>query len=98
MRPEYQSRWKEEIRKLQGVLKTPNDLMRRAVSAEDFMDTAVIGGISVADLIEGRISESQIPQDVRDAFEAQYPQHTLSFAHAIQRLSGHPDQIQGLIN
>ena len=58
MRPEYQSRWRDEIKKLQGVLKTPTDLMRRSVSAEDFIDTAVIGSISVADLIAGKISES----------------------------------------
>jgi hypothetical protein len=55
MRLEYQSRWKEEIKKLQGVLKTPNDLLLRAVSAEDFIDTAAIGGLSVADVIAGRI-------------------------------------------
>jgi hypothetical protein len=98
MRPEYQRRWELEIRKHRGPLKKPQGLLQRAVSSEDFVDAAVIGGVSVEHIIAGKVSESQIPRSVLDAFHAQFPQHGDSFVDAVNRLSGDPDRVMGLIN
>ncbi len=98
MRPEYRTRWELEIRKRTEPLKKPSDLLRRAVSSEDFVDSAIIGGVAVADILAGKVSESQIPSDVLAAFHAQYPQHGSSFVQAVNHLAGHPDQLSGLIS
>jgi len=100
VRPEYSKRWELEIHRHGGrdQLKRPCDLLQRAISSEDFVDAAVIGGVEVAHILAGRVSESQIPRDVLDAFHAQFPQHGLSFVDAVNRLSGDPDRLMGLIN
>src|SRR5205807_1092127 len=51
-----------------------------------------------ADIIAGKIAESQIPPDVIEAFHAQYPQYGSSFVDAVNHLSAHPDQLAGLIS
>jgi hypothetical protein len=80
------------------MLKKPSDLLQRAVSSEDFVDAAVIGGVEVAHILAGKVSEAQIPRDVLDAFHAQFPQHGSSFVDAVNHLSGDPDKLMGLIN
>lgn len=100
MKPDYKRRWELEISRQGGEskLKKPCDLLRRALSSEDFVDTAVIGGVEVAHILAGKVSESQIPRDVLDAFHAQFPQHGLSFVQAVNHLSGDPEKLMGLIN
>lgn len=98
MRPEYRRRWEQEINRLGGRLKKPRDLLLRGVSADDFMDSAVIGGVSLADVLAGRVAESQIPYDVLDAFHAQYPEHGATFVDAVKHLSSNPEHLEGLIN
>ena len=87
-----------EVRKHKGPLRKPIDLLRRAMSSEDFVDSAVIGGVSMADILVGRIAEWQIPSDVIDAFHAQFPNHGSSFVEAVNDLAGDPDRLTGLIN
>jgi hypothetical protein len=98
MNAEHCGRWEAEIRRLGGRLKSPRDLLVRAASSDDFVDSAEIGGVSVADIVKGRIAESQIPKSVIDAFHAQYPQLSESFVGAVNRLSGDPARLQGLVN
>jgi hypothetical protein len=98
MRAEHRDRWESEIHNRQEPLKKPHDLLRRAVSSEDFVDAAIIGGVSIADILHGKIAERQIPHDVLDAFHAQYPQHGSSFVEAVNHLSGHPAELAGLIS
>jgi hypothetical protein len=97
MREEYRRRWDDEIHRLQGKLAKPQEVLRRSLGDEDFIDSAIIGGTAVTEIIAGKISESQIPQDVRAAFHAQYPQNG-HFVDAVQHLSGHPEQLRGLIS
>jgi hypothetical protein len=97
MRPEYRDRWEQEIHDRRDALKKPQDLLRRALSSEDFVDSAVIGGVAVADILAGKVAEWQIPSDVLQAFHGQYPQYGASFVEAVNRLAGHPDQLAGLI-
>ncbi|MFY9976850.1 MAG: hypothetical protein WA252_13575 [Candidatus Sulfotelmatobacter sp.] len=98
MTPEHRERWGLEIRKQKRPLNKPADLLRRAASSEDFVDSAVIGGVSVADILAGKIAERQIPPDVIKAFHAQYPQHGASFVHAVVALRGDPDKLMGLVS
>lgn len=98
MRPEYRIRWEKEIEGRREPLKKPADLLRRALSSEDFLDSAVIGGVGVAEIIAGKVAESQIPADVVEAFRMQYPQHGSSFVEAVQGLYDDPDALAGLIS
>jgi hypothetical protein len=79
-------------------LKKPADLLRRAASSEDFLDSAIIGGVSIADILAGRIAERQIPSNVIDAFHAQFPNYGSSFTEAVNHLAGDPNRLMGLIN
>ena len=62
------------------------------------MDSAVIGGVGVADILAGKVAEWQIPSDVVEAFHEQYPQYGSSFVEAVKHLAPNPDQLAGLIS
>jgi hypothetical protein len=96
--PEHRYRWELEIRNQRGPLKKPADLLRRAVSPEDFVDSAVIGGFTVADILAGKVHEWQIPHNVIDAFHSQYPQYGESFVQAVHNQASDPSSLMGLIN
>lgn len=98
MRPEYRERWDLEIRKQEEPLKKPRDLLRRVACSEDFVDCAIIGGVSVAEIVTGKIAEWQIPTSVIDAFHAQFPQYGSSFVDAVNKLASDPDRLMGLVN
>ena len=98
MTPEHRERWEVEIRKQRGPFKKPGDLLRRAASSDDFIDSAIIGGVSVADILSGKIAEWQIPSSVIDAFHAQYPQYGTSFVQAVNHLASDPGRLMGLVN
>ena len=86
-----------ELRLLQGQRKTPMDLLRRATSNEDYVDTAVIGGIQLWEIVKGKVAEHQIPADVLKAFHQQYP-HLDSFTHTVQDHAGDPQALAGIVN
>ncbi len=98
MTTEHRTRWKSEIWSQKGALRKPADLLRRAASSEDFIDSAIIGGVSIADVLAGKIVERQIPSNVIEAFHAQFPNHGSDFVEAVNSLMGKPDRLMGLIN
>lgn len=98
MRSEHRARWLKEIEKYGESMKKPFDLLMRRPSAEDFADAAVIGGVSLADVVAGKFEEWQIPKSILDAYHTQYPGLPESFVEEIQRLSGHPEQLMGIVN
>jgi hypothetical protein len=98
MRPDLALRLQQEREKRKDPLKTPKDLLKRSLSLEDFVDYAVIGDFAVADIISGKVAESQIPQEVIDAFSEQYPNYGENFTEAVRGLSLHPDRLMGLVN
>jgi hypothetical protein len=98
MRAEYRERWKQVMNDYAGALKKPKDLLSRPIGSEDFIDAAVIGGVSLSNILAGKIAEWQIPSNVLEAFHAQYPQYGASFVEAVNRFYGHPEQLMGLIN
>jgi hypothetical protein len=74
--------------------KKPKDLVDRKPSAEDFIDSAIIGGLNIQQIVAGH----QIPRDVVSAFHAQYPNIHISFTEEVRRLYHSPEQLQGFIN
>jgi hypothetical protein len=96
--PEHRKRWELEVRKHRGPFKKPADLLRRAAASEDVIDSAVIGGVSLADILAGKIAQSQIPANVIAAFHAQFPNHASSFIQAVNHLAGDPEKLAGLVN
>lgn len=98
MKPEFEARWKEEIWKLNNRLRKPAELLTRGVSNDDFIDSAVIGGVTVADVLAGRIDDHQIAPDVIRAFHDQYPNIRGGFVDAVQRLHEDPGALAGLVN
>ena len=84
MKNEFEERWRQEITERKGQLKTPADLLRRKVSAEDYIDSAIIAGVELTDILAGKVAESQIPNQVIEAFHEQYPQYGNSFVEAVQ--------------
>ena len=98
MRNDLRARWQQEVENLKGKLKCPRDLLMREMSPEDFLDTAVVGGVSVGEIVAGKISELQIPENVKEAFHLQYPNVPYTFVEEVGRLSRSSEQIQGLIN
>jgi hypothetical protein len=96
--PEHRKRWELEIRRQKGTLKRPGDPLRRVVSSEDFVDSAILGGVSLADVLSGKIAEWQIPSNVIDAFHVQYPQYGASFVEAVKHLAGDSEKLMGLVN
>lgn len=98
MTPEHRDRWELEIRNQRDPLKEPADLLRRGISPEDFVDSAVIGGFTVADILAGKVHEWQIPHNVIDAFHSQYPQYGESFVQAVHNQASEPSSVMGLVN
>jgi len=98
VRDEIRLRLVAEEQRSRKRMRSPGDLLKRLCSDEDYLDSAVIGGASVAQIIAGKVQETQIPQQVREAFHDQYPNLHESFVHAVQRLSTHPEQLRGLVN
>jgi len=98
MRSDYRKRWTDEARKYGDRLKKPKDLLSRSMSSEDFIDSAIIGGYPLADVIAGKVHEAQIPTEIKTAFHAQYPEIHKSFVDEVRELHGNPEQLQGLIN
>ncbi len=98
MTPENRERWERENRNQKGSLNKPADLLRRAVSSEDFVDSAVIAGVSVSEILAGKVAEWQIPPNVIEAFHDQYPQYGTDFVHAVNGLAKDPDRLMGLIS
>lgn len=98
MKAHLEARLLEEKRRSAGRMKTPADLLNRKVSPEDFVDSAVIGGVSVANIVAGKISEHQIPKDVVKAFHEQYPNVRRSFAAEVRRLARDPERLMGFVN
>jgi hypothetical protein len=97
MKDEYRQRWEREYARLQGRLKKPIDLFRRAVSSEDYVDSALIGGAMLSDIIAGKVAEHEIPDDVLHAFHLQYPNQG-DFVDAVREHAHDPEALAGLIN
>lgn len=98
MRPEQRAYWEREISLRREQWQTPNDLLHRRARSEDMLDCGIIAGISISDIVAGKIAESQIPAEVIQAFHTQYPQYGESFVDAVRHLALHADRLEGLIN
>lgn len=100
MRLELKERWLRERAERSEPLKRPQDLLSRPVSSEDYVDSAVIGGAAVKDIVAGKVAESQIPDDVIRAWKLAYPGESAhnQFVHAVTGYSGDPEALRGFIS
>jgi hypothetical protein len=98
MRDENRAWWAAQEALIAKPLKTPADLLNRSLSDSEYIDAAVVGGLELKDIIAGKVAESRIPDDVVRAFREQYPNMSGGFVATVRRLSGHPEQLRGLIS
>lgn len=97
MRSEYRLRWAEELQHANEPLKKPRDLLNRRLSPDDYVDTAIIGGVGLTDIIAGRIDESQISPAILRAFHEQFPQQE-SFVALVQAHADNARSLQGIVS
>lgn len=76
-------------------MKSPRALAERPVT-DEYIDTAIIGGYSVEDILAGRVSEHDIDPQVLKAFHLQYPNEE-SLVDLMRSNSGHR-QVEGIVN
>lgn len=96
-RANWKSYWEERRRAAAAepeLRLDPRVLARHSVAA----DTVIGGGISVGQILSGKIAEHQIPLDVRQAFHAQYPNLHHGLVAEVLHLRGHEAAISGLVN
>lgn len=80
-----------------GRLKTPRDLIQRKITQDELLDTAVLAGYSVADILHGRVAETDIDPEVIRAFHLQYP-HAGGFVEFIRDHSGDDAALAGIVS
>jgi hypothetical protein len=83
--------------KHKGRMKGLRNLVFRRPSARDWVDSAAVGGVLLADVLADRITEADIDPQVLEAFHAQYP-NAGDFVDKVQSLSDDPEALQGLVN
>jgi hypothetical protein len=81
----------------EGRLKTPRDLIQRKTAQNEFLDTAVLAGYSLTDILHGRVAESDIEPEVIRAFHLQYP-HAGGFVDFVRSHSGDDAALAGIVN
>jgi hypothetical protein len=80
-----------------GRLRTAGELFARRPSTEDWLDACVLGGVTLADVLAGRITDADLAPELVAAFHAQYP-HAGTLVAQIQELHGDPDTLRGLVS
>jgi hypothetical protein len=100
VRPDFRERWLLESAERTQPLKNPRDLLSRPVSSEDYVDSVLIGGMSLKDIIAGKVDEWQIPADVIRAWKLAYPRQSVNgtFLDAVAKHSGDPDTLRGVVS
>jgi hypothetical protein len=81
----------------EGRLKTPRDLIQRKTGQDEFVDTAILAGYSLADILRGNVAEAEIDPEVIRAFRLQYP-HAGGFVDFIRSHSGDDAALAGIVN
>ncbi len=99
MLSKYRTLWKQFAYKKGATLSRPRELLER-LSNDDYIDTAVIGGIEAKDLIDGKFAEAQIPKDINQAWAIANSRHAkngLTFMKHLRQLKTNEER-RGLFN
>jgi hypothetical protein len=82
--------------RFRGKLGSPDEVFKQQLATDQALDTAVIGGYGVRDILAGKVRESEIPPVVLKAFHLQYP-HVGGFVDFVR---DHKDDaaLLGIIN
>lgn len=73
--------------RFKGRLCSTDKLFGDCAAKEELLDTAVVGGYGLQDILAGRVNDSEIPPIIKEAFHAQYP-HAGSFATFVREHHG----------
>ena len=87
-----------EVRGRVGTL-PPRDAALAALRArrrDEILDATVIGGTTLAELLDGRVDPASLPPDVREAFALQYPHQDV--AALLRGHAGNPEELAGIVN
>jgi len=88
---------KETETQFAGRMRKPEELFRREANSEELLDIAVLSGYSVADIVAGKVAESDIDPRVLEAFGKQYP-HAGDFVGFIRSHEGDAAAINGIVS
>ena len=80
-----------------GKMKTPRDLIQREAPLDHFVDTAVLAGYSISDIIHGKVTETDIDPEVIRAFHLQYP-HVGDLISFIRSHSHDDAELSGIVS
>jgi hypothetical protein len=86
----------ETNQRFYGRLRSPKGLLDRRAAVDHALDTTVIGGYSVHDILAGKVRDSDFPPTAIKAFHDQYP-HAGSFVGFVREHKGDA-ALMGIIN
>lgn len=84
-------------REHKGRLRSVKNLLAWKPSDQDWIDTCILGGESLVDVLTGHVTDADLDPQVLEAFHAQYP-HLGSLVAKINELRGDPDALRGLLS
>src|SRR5689334_16325972 len=64
---------RETERQFRGRMVTPKQLAAKPLTRDEYLDTAVISGYSLSDILHGRVTEANLDPAIIRAFQLQYP-------------------------
>jgi hypothetical protein len=67
------------------------------LKSRDLADTAVIGGATLAEIINGRVTDHHMPHDVMEAFHLQFPNES-NLTGLIRQHAGDQEEMRGIIS
>jgi hypothetical protein len=80
-----------------GHLRTPAELFQRKSSADELLDTAVLSGYSVSDILSGKATEADIDPKVLEAFHRQFP-NVGNFVDFVHSHEGDSSALNGIVS
>ena len=80
-----------------GHLRTPAELFLRKSSADELLDTAVLSGYSISDILSGKVTEADIDPKVLEAFHRQFP-NVGGFIDFIHSHKGDASALNGIVS
>lgn len=97
MRKDLEKFVRDTQRNHSGRMKKPADLFSRRLSAREWVDSAVIGGATLEDVLNGRVTDADLDPKVIEAFHRQYP-GLESFSERARDMADDPERLRGLVS
>ncbi len=95
MNPKLRKFVQDTERARSGRMRGLKDLFSRPLTARDWLDSAVVGGATLEDILDG--TDADLDPAVVEAFARQYP-NAESFTETARGLADDPEALRGLIS